>query len=79
MLGRILSYFRGFRRSGAAEATAPQAHPRGAVERVLAEDKLDIDAVKIVRRLTRYDHEAYLVGGCVRDQLLDRNVWRSQL
>ena len=33
---------------------------------------LDADAVKIVRRLTRFDHRAYLVGGCVRDVLLDR-------
>ncbi len=33
---------------------------------------LDSDAVKIVRRLTRFDHRAYLVGGCVRDLLLDR-------
>lgn len=28
---------------------------------------LDPDAVKIVRRLRRYGHEAYFVGGCVRD------------
>ncbi len=33
---------------------------------------LDPDAVKIVKRLTRFDHRAYLVGGCVRDLLLDR-------
>lgn len=32
--------------------------------------KIDPDAVKIVRRLGRYGHEAYLVGGCVRDLLL---------
>jgi len=31
---------------------------------------LDFDAVKIVQRLTRFDHAAYLVGGCVRDLLL---------
>lgn len=31
---------------------------------------LDPDAVKIVRRLKRFGHEAYLVGGCVRDLLL---------
>lgn len=31
---------------------------------------LDPDAVKVVRRLVRYDHLAYLVGGCVRDLLL---------
>lgn len=32
---------------------------------------LDTDVVKVVRRLRRYDHEAYLVGGCVRDLLLE--------
>ncbi len=31
---------------------------------------IDPDAVKIVKRLTRYRHEAYIVGGCVRDLLL---------
>jgi len=33
---------------------------------------LDPDTLKIVRRLQRFGHEAYLVGGCVRDLLLDR-------
>ena len=33
---------------------------------------LDRDAVKVIRRLTRYGHRAYLVGGGVRDLLLDR-------
>ena len=31
---------------------------------------IDSDAIKVVRRLARYGHEAYLVGGCVRDLLL---------
>lgn len=31
---------------------------------------LDVDAMKVVRRLLRFGHEAYLVGGCVRDILL---------
>lgn len=29
--------------------------------------KLDPDAVDIVRRLVRYGHQAYFVGGCIRD------------
>jgi poly(A) polymerase len=33
---------------------------------------IDKDAVKVIRRLTRYGHRAYLVGGGVRDLLLDR-------
>lgn len=30
-------------------------------------DKLDPDALKVVHRLRSYGHQAYLVGGCVRD------------
>ena len=39
---------------------------------VFPADKVDEDTLKIVHRLLRYGHEAYLVGGCVRDLLLDR-------
>jgi poly(A) polymerase len=35
-------------------------------------DRIDADAVKVVRRLTRHGYQAYLVGGCVRDLLLGR-------
>ena len=31
---------------------------------------IDPDAAKVIQRLRRYDHAAYLVGGCVRDLLL---------
>ncbi len=37
----------------------------------IAEADLDPDAAKVVRRLERAGHQAYLVGGCVRDLLLD--------
>src|SRR5258708_15561901 len=33
---------------------------------------IDPDAQKVIRRLVRYRHQAYLVGGCVRDLLLER-------
>jgi poly(A) polymerase len=36
------------------------------------ESRVDPDAQKVVRRLTRHGFEAYLVGGGVRDLLLDR-------
>jgi poly(A) polymerase len=36
----------------------------------IPEELLDPDAVKVVRRLRRSGHQAYLVGGCVRDLLL---------
>src|SRR5947207_15454721 len=35
-------------------------------------DQIDPDAAKVVQRLRRFDHTAYLVGGCVRDLLLGR-------
>jgi poly(A) polymerase len=35
--------------------------------------RLDPDAVKVVRRLSRFGYEAYLVGGCLRDILLGRS------
>jgi len=50
----------------------PVHHGPAIVHRPIAETDLDADAVKIVRRLTRFDHKAYFVGGCVRDLLLDR-------
>ncbi|MBN2527332.1 MAG: polynucleotide adenylyltransferase PcnB [Deltaproteobacteria bacterium] len=34
------------------------------------ESSLDLDALKVVRRLRRFGHETYLVGGCIRDLLL---------
>jgi len=42
------------------------------VHHPVALQDLDPDAVRIVKRLARFDHTAYLVGGCVRDLLLDR-------
>jgi poly(A) polymerase len=38
----------------------------------LARGSIDADADKVVRRLARRGHQTYLVGGCVRDLLLDR-------
>jgi poly(A) polymerase len=51
----------------AAARVAPKTY---AVE--LDDARVDPDAMKVVRRLTRYGHEGYLVGGCVRDLLLGR-------
>src|SRR5262249_8509632 len=35
-------------------------------------EQIDPDAQKVIRRLTRNGFQAYLVGGCVRDLLLER-------
>ena len=39
----------------------------------IAREKIDPDAEKVLRRLRRYGHTAYLVGGCVRDLLVGRS------
>ena len=38
----------------------------------LRKNSMDEDALKIIHRLNRFGHKAYLVGGCVRDLLLGR-------
>ncbi len=57
------------------EADAAPKPERGPVPDVypveLDESLIDPDAAKVVRRLVRHGHEAYLVGGCVRDLLVD--------
>lgn len=53
----------------APEKQAPTKPERYAIE--LDADLIDQDAAKVVRRLVRHGFEAYLVGGCVRDLLLD--------
>jgi poly(A) polymerase len=40
--------------------------------RAIAPQRIDQDALRVVSRLQRQGHEAYLVGGCVRDLLLGR-------
>src|SRR6266850_3908337 len=59
----------------AAEAPRPSPPPvhRGPeiVHHPVALKDLDPDAVRIVKRLTRFNYPAYLVGGCVRDLLLE--------
>ncbi|APR80087.1 Poly(A) polymerase [Minicystis rosea] len=47
-------------------------HGPGRHDAALDEGRIDPDVQKVVRRLVRHGHEAYLVGGCVRDLLLDR-------
>ncbi|MCK6593418.1 MAG: poly(A) polymerase, partial [Polyangiaceae bacterium] len=53
-------------------APPPSAPEARRYEVVFDEDQIDPDVRKVLRRLVRHGHEAYLVGGCVRDLLLDR-------
>jgi poly(A) polymerase len=54
------------------ETLPPVHHGPQVVHRPLPTENLDPDAVKIVNRLSRFEHKTYLVGGCVRDLLLER-------
>ena len=47
-------------------APSPDGEPEIPIER------LDPDALKVIARLRHVGHQAYLVGGCVRDSLLGR-------
>ena len=57
-----------------APRPAPPVHVAGPGRHdvTLDEARIDPDVQKVVRRLMRHGYEAYLVGGCVRDLLLDR-------
>jgi len=46
--------------------------PRPEHEPEIPLERIDSDAVKVVSRLRHSGHQAYLVGGCVRDLLLGR-------
>jgi poly(A) polymerase len=50
----------------------PVRHGPRVVHHPIDPAELDPDAVRILDRLTRFHHTAYLVGGCVRDLLLGR-------
>jgi poly(A) polymerase len=55
--------------SRSADAKAPDP----IIRRVLiSRNRIDQDALKVIRRLTQHGHVAYLVGGGVRDLLLGR-------
>lgn len=59
--------------TGRAKAKAPQAPVEPRRYQVVVEDSfVDPDVRKVLKRLVRNGHEAYLVGGCVRDLLLGR-------
>ncbi len=55
-------------RKGEPGAPAPAVYPD-----LIAPERVDLDAVKVLKRLTRHGHTAYLVGGGVRDLLLGRS------
>jgi poly(A) polymerase len=59
-------------RPAATGAPVPIRHGPRVIHHPIDPAELDPDAVRILERLTRFHHTAYLVGGCVRDLLLGR-------
>ena len=63
-------------RSHGSENDAATPSPEAGARKLLAKSidprDLDADAKRIVKRLQRNGHEAYFVGGCVRDLLIGR-------
>lgn len=71
MIQRLLNFFKRRPTASAQPAAFRQATGEPVVlDRQIPRADLDPDAVKILQRLTRYRHQAFLVGGCVRDLLL---------
>lgn len=56
-----------------SESSVDNAMPTAKiVDHEINPDRIDLNALWVVRRLRAKGHEAYLTGGCVRDLLLDR-------
>ena len=51
---------------------AVEKEPGAAAQPDVDPARLDPEALKVINRLLQHGHEAYLVGGCVRDLLLGR-------
>lgn len=61
-------------RTGIDQEPPEIAAPEPVIRRVhIPRDRIDADALKVIRRLTQHGHVAYLVGGGVRDLLLGRD------
>ena len=58
---------------GEHDASAPRSAPRVIPADGIPTELLDQDALRVLSRLVRQGHEAYLVGGCVRDLLIGRH------
>ena len=54
------------------QAAPPEVQPQVYRDSGIRTEELDDDAIKVIARLRRKGHAAFLVGGCVRDLLLRR-------
>src|SRR5690348_11629070 len=71
--GMIAAMHLGILTNEIRRASLPEADQHDTAQLMhIKPDQIDPDAAKVVQRLRRFDHTAYLVGGCVRDLLLGR-------
>lgn len=56
----------------AAQLTIPEEAAQTAMPQAAVQISMPDAAARIIKRLTQAGHEAYIVGGCVRDSLLGR-------
>lgn len=54
------------------EPDSSQIHGKVSIDHEIDPERIDLNALWVVRRLRAKGHEAYLTGGCVRDLLLNR-------
>lgn len=72
IIKKFLGFFSGNQADRASAAPERVVVPRDS--HVISRKDIDADALKVLNRLNRFTHEAYLVGGGVRDLLLGRTV-----
>jgi poly(A) polymerase len=72
IIKKFLEFISGNEAERAVEPREPAVVPRGS--HAVSRKNIDADALKVLNRLNRFKHSAYLVGGGVRDLLLDRGV-----
>ncbi len=72
IIKKFLGFFSGNEADRASAAPERVVVPRD--RHVISRKDIDPDALKVLNRLNRFKHKAYLVGGGVRDLLLERPV-----
>lgn len=80
IIRKFLGFFSGQQSDPAGDGTHPVdgTNPEPVIvpreKHIISRKNIDGDALKVLNRLNRFKHSAYLVGGGVRDLLLERKV-----
>jgi poly(A) polymerase len=74
IIRKFLGFFSGEQSDSAGDGTCPEPVVVPREKHNVSRKNIDGDALKVLNRLNRFKHSAYLVGGGVRDLLLERKV-----